>query len=208
MKIGILGGTFDPVHNAHLVAAQTVRTQCNLDEVWFMPTSIPPHKTNREISKVKDRLSMLRLAMHGQEGLDVSTIELDRTGITYTVHTLQLLQIQQSFNPICAARDEFYYIIGADVVFDLLQWKDCARVFQLCQFIAMMRPGFDRAKFDAEIKLLKYVHGVKITCVDIPQMDTSSSEIRSFFLENRAAEAATQLPKEVFDYIMKHELYK
>ena len=208
MKIGLMGGTFDPVHNAHLIAAQTVLKLCGLDLVQLLPTNNPPHKMNLSISKASDRLSMLRLAVHGLSHIEVSTIELDRPGTTYTVDTLRLLHLENSFNPICSTQNEYFYIIGADVVFDLLNWKDCEAVFKMCSFIAMLRPGFERAQYDRQVQELQSVHAVKIACVEIPQMDISSTEIRRCFAEGRESEAESNLPKEVFEYIKQHGLYR
>ena len=209
MNIGIMGGTFDPVHNAHLSIASQVCNLCSLDKVFLMPTSIPPHKINRNISSVQHRLAMLNLAVEDYPCLEVSTVELDRTGTTYAIDTLEhLVAKEEGVN--------YFYIIGADVVFDLLNWKDCKKVFQLCSFIALMRQGYERCLFDAKIKELRNVYGVKISCVEVPLIDISSTFVRNCFAEftglesNQAKDnlAYKKVPKKVFEYILNNKLYR
>jgi len=205
MKIGIMGGTFDPVHNAHLTAASKIRELCGLDEVVLMPTNIPPHKSNRKISSAQQRLAMLNLALETvpeNSGLRVSTIELDRLGTTYTVDTLKQIVMESH------TEDDFYYIIGADVVFDLINWKDCTTVFQLCSFIAMMRPGFNIRKFDEKISELRQVHSVRISTVEMQQMNISSTELRNHFAHKTEWQVSDQLPPKVFEYILENKLYR
>ncbi|MEI6132980.1 MAG: nicotinate-nucleotide adenylyltransferase [Bacillota bacterium] len=207
MKIGIMGGTFDPVHNAHLKAAQVVCKACALDTVMLMPSNVPPHKAGRTIASASDRVEMLRLAVaslaasENTDCLNVSTIEVDRPGTTYTIDTLRML---------ASGGAEYFYLVGADVVFDLLNWKDCTEVFKLCTFIAMLRPGFERSQFDQQVRELKEFHAVKMLVVEIPQMDMSSTEIRESIAhceKSEFAELKTWLPVPVFDYIIDKNLY-
>ena len=173
MKLGIMGGTFDPIHNAHLMVASKVKEMFELDKVLLMPTNNPPHKNLRSVSPSNERLELLRLAVEDYPELEVSTIELDRTGTTYTVDTLKQLRAESSDNSL-----EIFYIIGADVVFDLQNWKDISTVFELCSFIAVLRPGFDRPKFAEKVNELRGGFNCRISIAELPLMDICSTELR------------------------------
>ncbi|MGT2924845.1 nicotinate-nucleotide adenylyltransferase [Streptococcus caviae] len=186
-QIGILGGNFNPVHNAHLVVADQVRQQLGLDQVLLMPEFIPPHVDKKETIDEQHRLKMLQLAIEGIEGLDIETIELERKGVSYTYDTMKLLTEK---NPDV----DYYFIIGADMVDYLPKWHKIDELMQLVQFVGVQRP--------------KYKAGTSypVIWVDVPLMDISSSMLREFIRKNRKPNFL--LPKPVLDYIEKEGLYQ
>ena len=186
-QIGILGGNFNPVHNAHLLVADQVRQQLGLDEVLLMPEYKPPHVDKKATIDEKHRLKMLELAIKGIEGLAIETIELKRKGVSYTYDTMKDL-IEQ--NPDV----DYYFIIGADMVDYLPKWHKIDELIQMVQFVSVQRP--------------KYKAGTSypVIWVDVPLMDISSSMIRDFIRKNRKPNFL--LPKLVLDYIEKEGLYQ
>ena len=185
-QIGILGGNFNPVHNAHLVVADQVRQQLCLDKVLLMPEYEPPHLDKKETIDEKHRLKMLELAIEGVEGLDIETIELERKGISYTYDTMKLL-IEK--NPDV----DYYFIIGADMVDYLPKWYKIDELIKMVQFVGVQRP--------------KYKAGTSypVIWVDVPMMDISSSLIRHHFETGCRPNFLT--PPAVIDYIEKEGLY-
>ena len=137
-KIGIFGGSFDPIHIGHLVIAQEARWQCNLDRVLFMVSSNPPHKHEPEAS-VQDRLKMVELAIEGEECFETSRIEIERGGHSYTSETLKELH---RLYPNAS----FYLIVGADSVLDFSTWKTPEAVIEMANVVVAPRPGFDLSK--------------------------------------------------------------
>lgn len=186
-QVGILGGNFNPVHNAHLLVADQVRQQLGLDEVLLMPEYKPPHVDKKATIDEKHRLKMLELAIKGIEGLAIETIELKRKGVSYTYDTMKDL-IEQ--NPDV----DYYFIIGADMVDYLPKWHKIDELIQMVQFVGVQRP--------------KYKAGTSypVIWVDVPLMDISSSMIRDFICKNRKPNFL--LPKLVLDYIEKEGLYQ
>ncbi|MDG3142575.1 nicotinate-nucleotide adenylyltransferase [Streptococcus suis] len=186
-QVGILGGNFNPVHNAHLVVADQVRQQLGLDKVYLMPEFEPPHLDHKETIDEKHRLKMLELAIRDVEGLDIETLELDRKGVSYTYETMKLL-IEK--NPDV----DYYFIIGADMVAYLPKWYQIDELIQMVQFVGVQRP--------------KYKAGTSypVIWVDVPLMDISSSLIRDFIAKNRKPNYL--LPKPVLEYIEEEGLYR
>lgn len=198
-KTGIFGGTFNPIHNGHLIVAESVREQFGLDRVLFMPSGQPPHKRDSEVIDPEHRFEMVRLAVESNPFFEASRMEIDRSGFTYTVNTLQELRAQ------CGDETEFYFIIGADVVPELITWKDFRQVFSLCEFIAVLRPGFDREAFMGEIGRISADYGAVIHTVGARLVDISSTEIRG---RRMAGESIKYLvPDGVMEYIYKEGLY-
>ena len=186
-QVGILGGNFNPVHNAHLVVADQVRQQLGLDEVRLMPEYLPPHVDKKETIDERHRLKMLELAIEGVEGLEIETLELDRKGISYTYDSMKILT---EANP----DTDFYFIIGADMVDYLPKWHRIDELIQLVQFVGVQRP--------------KYKAGTSypVIWVDLPLLDISSSMIRDFIKQGRTPNYL--LPAGVLEYIEKEGLYR
>lgn len=185
-QIGILGGNFNPVHNAHLIVADQVRQQLGLDQVLLMPEFMPPHVDKKETISEKHRLSMLELALEGSQGLGIETIEVDRRGISYTYDTMKYLV---SRNPDV----DYYFIIGADMVAYLPKWHKIDELIKLVQFVGVQRPRY------------KAGTSYPVIWVDVPLMDISSSLVREFIKSGR--EPNFLVPKSVLDYIKEKELY-
>lgn len=186
-QIGILGGNFNPIHNAHLIVADQVRQQLGLDKVFLMPEYLPPHVDTKSTIDEKHRLEMVKLAIDSVEGLDVETLELERKGVSYTYDTMKLL-IEK--NPDV----DYYFIIGADMVDYLPKWHKIDELVKMVQFVGVQRP--------------KYKSGTSypLIWVDVPLMDISSSMIRQFIKSNRQPNYL--LPKAVLEYINKEGLYE
>ncbi|MET3557385.1 nicotinate-nucleotide adenylyltransferase [Streptococcus rupicaprae] len=185
-QIGILGGNFNPVHNAHLLVADQVRQQLNLDKVYLMPEFTPPHVDKKETINEAHRLEMLKRAIAGIEGLSIETIELERKGISYTYDTMKLLKEQHP-------DADYYFIIGGDMVEYLPKWHRIDELMQLVQFVGVQRPRY------------KAGTSYPIIWVDVPLMDISSSMVRDFIKQGRTPNF--MLPHEVLDYIEEKGLY-
>lgn len=199
LKIGICGGTFDPVHMGHLTVAEMVRSEYKLDKVLFIPSGMPPHKPLNNVTDAMHRLNMVKCAVSTNRHFEAISIEVERRGYTYTVDTLKELQ---SMYP---DGTEFYYIVGADVVMDLQAWKNASEVFKLTRFIAVMRPGFLKEKFLERLTELKDKYDINICGFEMPLLDISSTFIRS---RVKAEKSIKYLVEEsVEDYIIKNNLY-
>lgn len=186
-QIGILGGNFNPIHNAHLIVADQVRQQLGLDKVFLIPEYLPPHVDTKSTIDEKHRLEMVKRAIDSAEGLDVETLELERKGVSYTYDTMKLLVEK---NPDV----DYYFIIGADMVDYLPKWHKIDELVKMVQFVGVQRP--------------KYKAGTSypLIWVDVPLMDISSSMIRQFIKSKRQPNYL--LPKAVLEYINKEGLYK
>ncbi len=198
-KIGILGGTFNPVHIGHLLVAQTVREACGLDRVLLMPCHTPPHKVCEVLAPVADRLAMVRLAVADDPTLDVCTLEIERGGVSYAVDTLTAFRARYP-------DAEPHFIIGMDSLHELHLWHRAEDLLQLCTFIVVDRPGIDRAVSPDELHfpapeskrlLAGVIHG--------RLCEVSSREIRKRVAENLPIRYHV-LPA-VEQYILRHGLY-
>ena len=186
-QVGILGGNFNPVHNAHLVVADQVRQQLGLDKVLLMPEYLPPHVDAKGTIAEHHRLKMLELAIEGIEGLEIETIELERKGISYTYDTMLLLNERDPDT-------DYYFIIGADMVDYLPKWHRIDELVEIVQFVGVQRPRY------------KVGTSYPVIWVDVPLMDISSSMVRDFVAKGRTPNF--MLPKPVLDYIKKEGLYQ
>ena len=198
-KIGILGGTVDPIHIGHLIMAEGIREAFGLDKIFFVPSGNPPHKKFRTVTDAEHRYNMVCKALSDNPYFDVSRIEINRKGYTYTIDTLKYLREQK------ASDAKFSYIIGADVLFDLLTWKNYKEVFAVCEFIAALRPGGESEKFSKQIKYLEDTFSAKIMGADIPLMDISSTAIRKRIKEGKSVKY--MVPEDVNVYIKRNRLY-
>ena len=186
-QVGILGGNFNPVHNAHLVVADQVRQQLGLDKVLLMPEYLPPHVDAKGTIAEHHRLKMLELAIEGIEGLEIETIELERKGISYTYDTMLLLNERDPDT-------DYYFIIGADMVDYLPNWHRIDELVEIVQFVGVQRPRY------------KAGTSYPVIWVDVPLMDISSSMVRDFVAKGRTPNFMLQKP--VLDYIKKEGLYQ
>lgn len=184
-RVGILGGTFDPPHIGHFMIADEVRAMLNLDEIWFIPNNEPPHKGKAWTDKL-DRLNMLKLVVDDNEFFQVNTIELEREGKSYTIDTVNSLM---ALYP----NIKFYFIIGADMVEYLPNWKQIDELIEKIEFVGVKRRHYElKSKYP-------------VIEVQIPLIDISSSEIRQRI--EMGLPFRYLVPKEVYTYIKEHRLY-
>ncbi|RLC61804.1 MAG: nicotinic acid mononucleotide adenylyltransferase [Chloroflexota bacterium] len=197
-RIGVLGGTFDPIHIAHLAIAEEARTQLGLDKVVFVPAGLPPHKMDVHVSPAEHRLAMVELAIAGNPHFEVSRVDIDRFGPCYTVDTIALLR--EEWGPDV----EIYFIMGSDSLADILTWHKPDRLIRLCRIVAVGRPGY-RVDMD-ELERCLPGASQRILFINSPQLDVSSSEIQR---RVRAGESIKyQVPEAVERYIYEHGLYR
>jgi nicotinate-nucleotide adenylyltransferase len=197
MKLGIFGGTFDPVHLGHLVLAETVREESGLDELWFMPARVPPHKQSEEISSPKARMEMLELAIAGHARFRVSDLELRRDGPSYTVETLRGLREQRP-------NDELHVVIGGDSLADLPTWKEPEEILKLARVIAVNR-GREELTLAATLDHFGETAAERIQLVQMPAIDISATELRERVRTGKSIRY--QVPRSVELYIQQHGLY-
>jgi len=198
-KIGILGGTFNPVHNGHIEIAKAAQKLFKLNKVVFVPSGIPPHKTEEKILDGEKRYKMLLTAIKGMKKFSASRIELDRKGYSYAVDTF--IELKKKYGK----KAKLYYIMGLDSINDILSWRKPLDLFRLCQFIVATRPGTKIRTFKRLIKFPPLKDNIdKIHLFEI-KIDISSTEIRKK-LKNRKS-VKGMLPETVEKYIKDNKLY-
>ncbi|MDP6459054.1 MAG: nicotinate-nucleotide adenylyltransferase [Candidatus Bathyarchaeota archaeon] len=199
MKLGILGGTFDPIHMGHLIIAQEAAVRAALDEVWFIPTGQPWLKSGTRISPSDHRLEMVRRATRCNPGFKVSALEVDRPGPTYTVDTLE------SLREGAAKGDDLFLILGMDSLETLHRWHRPERLFDLCTLIGVSRPehgDFDLSSLD---KICSGASG-QVAIIDGPSIGISGAEIRRRV--SQGLPITYWVPRAVEEYIHNHNLYQ
>jgi nicotinate-nucleotide adenylyltransferase len=198
MNIGLLGGTFDPIHVGHLIIAEEVRLKLALDEVLFIPTGQPWLKSERSVASGEHRLEMLQLAISSNPHFKVSTVELERPGPSYSVDTVSALKDE------LGAEVELYFIVGFDAFAELPIWKEPSRLLDLCQVVGVRRPGY--AELDWR-SLERAIPGIssRVIVVDVPQIDISSTQIRERVAKGLSIRYL--VPEAVEGYISKNRLY-
>jgi len=191
-RVGVMGGTFDPIHHGHLVAASEVADSFALDEVIFVPTGQPWQKSERVVSPAEHRYLMTVIATASNPRFNVSRVDIDRRTPTYTVDTLRDLRTQ------LGEKTDLFFITGADALSKILSWKDAAQVFELAHFIGVTRPGFRLSD--------SHLPADSVSLVQVPAMAISSTDCR-----NRVAAGQPiwyLVPDGVVQYITKHNLYR
>lgn len=201
MRLGIFGGSFNPVHYGHLLLAEACREQAGLDEVWFVPNALSPLKQDQPPAPAKHRVEMLQLAIGGHEAFRLSTLELDRGGISYTVDTLAEVAAQQPHSDI-------YFLMGADSLADLPKWREPQRICELALPLVVRRHGSPEPQYHVLASLLttERLEKVRQMTVEMPIIELSSSDLR-----RRAAAGKSlryRMPRAVEKYIETHELYR
>ena len=202
-KIGIMGGTFNPVHHGHLVTAQEALDQFDLDEVIFIPTGDPPHKIDDLLAHAEDRYLMTVIATSSNSSFFVYRIEIDRKGKSYTIDTVKELR------KLFGSDSELYFITGADAILEILTWKNTREIVTLAKFIAATRPGYDLSKIkELETTLFddEDEEDQRIFIMEIPALAISSTDIRQRIKIGRPVNYL--VPEGVNNYILKHGLYK
>lgn len=192
-KIGILGGSFNPIHNGHIYVAEKVKEMLDLDKIIFIPTGIAPHKDNSDFASKEHRFNMVKLAVEGK--FDVSDIEVKTDKVCYAVDTMSVIKKLY-------ASDDLYYIIGADSLVDFMKWREPLTLFKMLHLVVVDREGADIDKLADEYRK-KY--GARITICHIEEYDVSSTEIRNTI--KKTGICTGMVPKKTEEYIIKHKLY-
>ena len=200
MRIGIFGGTFDPVHVGHLIIAEQAREQAGLDQVWFIPSARPPHKLDKPVSPFDRRAEMLQLAVAGQANFHVMLFEKDRPGPSYTADTLAQLHGERP-------DDEFYLILGADCLPFLSKWHEPVKIIDRAVLLIAGRPGWDvwtpaQLAHDLQIEDASRVH---LRTLELPLIEISSSDLR--MRASRRKSLLFMVPHAVEVYIREKKLY-
>jgi nicotinate-nucleotide adenylyltransferase len=188
-RIGIFGGTFNPVHYGHLIAAQTVGVALRLNQTIFVPCAQPPHKTERELAPARDRLAMVRLAIRNNPFFAVSDFEIKKGGKSYSIDTVKF------FRSAYPKTTKFFFIVGTDAAEQLNTWKNIDQLVKMTEFVGVNRPGHPP----------KVRHSIKFKSMAIPGMEISSSYIRHSIHIGRSIRYLTH--EKVVDYIYKRKLY-
>ena len=197
-RLGILGGTFDPIHHGHLVAAGEAHYQLGLDLVLFVPAGVPPHKPGRPISPVDHRLQMIELAIAGRSHFALSRVDANRAGPCYTVDALRLLRAEWGLDPT------FFFVEGSDSLAEIVTWYQPQRLIELCDLAVVERPAveIDLPRLETQLPgLASRVHWIQM-----PHLEISSSDLR---VRVKAGRPISYLvPAAVEAYILEHRLYR
>lgn len=193
MRTGLFGGTFDPIHVGHLIIAETVRSDFPLDRIIFIPTAAPSYKKETRISPAEVRAEMVKLAVGNCPYFEVSDIEIQRGGVTYTVDTIRWFMESEEWRG-----EELYFIIGGDSLLDLGTWKDSEEILEKIQTLVVARPGYD-------VNQSEWRFREKVTMVNVPLVDISSTEIRGRVQDGKSIRY--WVPEKVESYILRKGLY-
>ena len=196
-RLGIMGGTFDPIHHGHLVAAEQAFDDLSLDLVVFMPAGRPAFKQDKGVTSAEDRYAMTLLATADNPHFVVSRFEIDREGVTYTADTLRLLR------ELYPANVEFYFITGADAITEIVTWRDAGDIARLAHLVAATRPGYDLDRAWDTIAASEF--DFDVTYLSVPALAISSSYLRERVQAGQSLRYLT--PNSVTGYLHKHALY-
>ncbi len=199
ISIGLMGGTFDPIHMGHLVTAEEARQQFDLDYVVFVPTGNPPHKEKEIISLPEHRHLMTSLAVMSNPYFFVSTVEISSESPTFTIDTVRHFSGNEKEGP------EIFFITGADAILEIFSWKDYEDLLRLCTFIAVSRPGYSLDRFRETLDQVCPDMINKVHLLEIPALAVSSTYIRERVALGKTIKYLT--PEPVEQYIKKHGLY-
>lgn len=195
-KYGIIGGTFDPIHNAHLYIAYEARKRLGLDKVIFVPNGSPPHKKEKPITGASLRYEMVLKAIEGFKEFEVSDYEIEKSGLSYTYKTLKHFKKDDVI---------LYFITGADCLIDLENWKNVSEIFEFCKLVVFTRPGFREEDLKNEKDRLERKYNGEIIFLNVLDLEISSTEIRKRIKEGNRVDFF--LPNKVLDVINRENLY-
>ncbi len=213
-RLGLFGGTFNPIHYGHLRTAEEVVEALRITRLWFIPAALPPHKTARQIPSFEVRLELTRLAVGRHPRMMVSDIEGRRPGKSYSIETLR--QVREEYG----REWELYFILGLDAILEITTWKDYAELFTLCNFVVLDRPGYDRSQLEALLRRevhplfqlleggtgFQHPSGYQVLFLSTTLLDISATRIRRLVGEGRSIRYL--LPEKVRRYIIKNKLYR
>ncbi len=203
-RIGILGGTFNPIHNAHIRVAEEALEQFSLDKIWFMPAGAPPHKQNEELVSAGHRCNMILSAIHGNEQFELFDYEVKKDSLSYTAHTMA--ELRTLYPDV-----EFYFIIGGDSLLKFEKWREPEKIVQLTNMLACGRAGEENTLVQEKISELNARWNCDIQYFEVPMMEIASQKIRASFADRntskQAFEVSDMIPSAVYDYICTNHLY-
>ena len=217
-RVGLLGGTFNPIHNGHLAIARQAREALAIDRVVLIPTGDPPHKPHENLAPAKDRYEMVRLAIAADPSLSISDIDVRRSGKSYSIDTVRLLQQE------CGTGTQLYFLIGLDAFLEFPTWRDPETLLTLCSFVVLSRPGFlfqtlstmpmiprlpQASLMDLDTgrsqRLDVAIGSQSLICLHLPPSNVSASDIRERIA--KGTPTANLLPPVVESYILQHHIY-
>lgn len=188
-RVGIIGGTFDPIHLAHIYIAEEAKKKLNLDKVIFMPAGIQPLKTDKKVTEASLRLEMVQKAIEGKIGFEVSDYEIKKEGKSYTYKTLEHFYKEYK---------DLYFITGADCLLDIDKWKEIEKIFSLCKFVVFTRPGYNNNELVNKKRFVEEKYNGDIILLEVPGIHISSTEIREKIINNEKVDDI--LPAVVLDF--------
>lgn len=195
-RIGIIGGTFDPIHLAHVNIAKEAKDRLNLDKVIFIPAGSQPLKIDKKVTRASLRFNMVEKAIEGYDGFEVSDYEIKKQGLSYTFETLEHFKKED---------EELFFITGADCLLSLEKWKNVKRIFELCTLVVLTRPGYDERSLYKQKDYIEEKYNGKIVILELEGMDISSTEIRGLVKEGK--NISKLVASEVFKLIKNNDLY-
>ncbi len=196
-RIGVIGGTFDPIHFGHLAAAEEARVRVNLEKVLFVVALLPPHKLDEEVTPVQHRLAMVTLGIASNPFFEISMVDVDRPGPSYTVDTISILRGQWG------EETQVFFVMGLDSLVDMPTWHQPERLIEMCHLVAVTRPGIQ-----VDLRWLeRSVPGIsdRLEIIDMPALDISSTDLQRRVREGLPIKY--QVPEQVERYIRDHKLY-
>ena len=196
-RVGIIGGTFDPIHLAHIYIAEEAKKKLNLDKVIFMPAGIQPLKTDKKVTEASLRLEMVQKAIEGKIGFEVSDYEIKKEGKSYTYKTLEHFYKEYK---------DLYFITGADCLLDIDKCKEIEKIFSLCKFVVFTRPGYNNNELVNKKRFVEEKYNGDIILLEVPGIHISSTEIREKIINNEKVDDI--LPAVVLDIIKEKGLYR
>ncbi|MGL4772466.1 MAG: nicotinate-nucleotide adenylyltransferase [Clostridium sp.] len=196
-KYGVMGGTFDPIHLAHVYIAYEAKELLGLDKIIFMPTGSPPHKTGKRVTRASLRYNMVQRAIEGYEKFEVSDYEMKKEGLSYTYQTLEYLK---------KPNVELYFISGGDCLMDLHKWREVKKIFSLCKLVVFTRPGYTVEDLNNKKKAVEETYEGEVIVLPVSNLDISSTEIRERIAKGKRVDFF--LDSKVLEIIQKEGLYK
>ncbi|WP_195617577.1 nicotinate-nucleotide adenylyltransferase [Clostridium paraputrificum] len=196
-RVGIIGGTFDPIHLAHIYIAEDAKKKLNLDKVIFMPAGIQPLKTDKKVTEASLRLEMVQKAIEGKIGFEVSDYEIKKEGKSYTYKTLEHFYKEYK---------DLYFITGADCLLGIDKWKEIDKIFSLCKFVVFTRPGYNNEELVNKKRFVEEKYNGDIILLEVPGIHISSTDIREKIINNEKVDDI--LPAVVLDIIKEKGLYR
>ena len=199
-RYGIIGGTFDPIHYAHLYIAYEAKIQLNLDKIIFMPAGIQPFKVGNKVTEPMLRYDMVKIATEPYDEFDVSTYEIEKQGISFTYQTLE--HLKESFDE----ESEIFFITGADCLMSIDKWKEVEKIFSLCTFVVFSRGGFNDESLKRKKEEVEKKYNCNIVILELKQLEISSTDIRERIRSGKKVDFF--VPEKVNKFIIENNLYK